>query len=138
MKGIIIALIIGIVIGGIVAFVYVDGKSGVGGFAGNIHPLSASISSTDEVGPDENVRVVASSTNRAYLSIQSDGNGNVPVYCEANGDNLAVSGEGIKLATSSNDMLYEFTSDKGNLFGGSLRCTATASTTLLIQQYLIR
>lgn len=94
----------------------------------------ASTDSTDEVGPDENVQVVAT-TSRSYLKITSEGGGNVPVYCKADADKEAVTSEGIKLATSTS-MSHEWAGDKGNLYRGGVRCTATASTTILISEYL--
>lgn len=138
MKKIIIISIIFLIgisyIGGLVIIQTNKENKNIGKIA-DIHPLQANISSTDEVGPQENVRIVATSTNRVALTVMSTGSGDVPVYCEAAGDNDATSGEGIMLATSTS-MIYEWTFDKGNLFGGALSCTATASTTVLIQQFL--
>ena len=132
---IIIGIIVVVLIGGY--FMFSNNFSG-GGFAGSILPLSANISSSVEIGPDEDNRVFASSTRRVYASLMViEAPGISAVYCEANGDAAATSGEGILLA-STTSRLYEFTSDKGNLFAGSLRCTATASTTVLIQQFIVR
>lgn len=134
MKELITALLAAFV--AVVAFTFISGSSAsIGGVVANTptHTV-ASVSSTDEVGPQENVRVVATTSRRSYLLLTSEGDGNVPVYCEGDQDKAATSGEGVRLSTST-DMSFEFSADKGNLYVGSVRCTATASTTLLIVEY---
>ncbi len=92
------------------------------------------VSNNVEIGPQEDNRLVATTSRRSYLLITSEGNGNVPVYCEADADVAATASEGIKLSTTTS-MAYEFTASRGNLYVGSVRCTATASTTVLVTEF---
>jgi hypothetical protein len=97
---------------------------------------NANTSSVVTVGPQENVRVVATTSRRSYLRLQA-GTGIADAYCEAQADAPATSGEGIMIGTTTSATynVYEFTADKGNLYTGSLRCTASASTTLLVTEF---
>lgn len=98
----------------------------------------AASSSAVQVGPQENVRVVATSTNRSYLYLANDNiSSGVPIYCKADGDKEAGLNQGIKLATTTSGF-YEFSPEKGNAYYGSIRCTASASSTLTITSYNLR
>ena len=124
-----------IIIGGFVGMsLYLSPGSGGAINNGPTH-LDNKVSNNVEIGPDEDNRLVATTSKRTYLSIMSEGDGGVPVYCEADADVAATAGEGIKLSTSTS-MIYEFTANKGNLYVGSVRCTATASTTVLVQEFV--
>lgn len=95
---------------------------------------SAKQDSVVTVGPDTNVQVAAS-TSRAYLRIEND-DANYDIYCSADGDAPATSGEGIKLASSTNaggTAIYEISLDV-NGYDGAVRCTSLASTSLLIYE----
>ena len=126
---------------GIVAVALIGGyftftnNSSIGGVITNAPTYKDSnVSNNIDIGPDEDNRLVSTTSRRSYLLITSEGNGNVPVYCEASADVPATTQEGIKLSTSTS-MMYEFTADRGNLYVGSVRCTATASTTVLVTEF---
>lgn len=89
-----------------------------------------------QVGPQQNIRVVATTTNRNFLRLENDTLA-ADVYCSADGDKIAVSGEGIKLSSSTpGSPFFEF--DESLPYDGSVRCTAVASTSVSIVEYLIR
>lgn len=87
---------------------------------------------TDECGPQENVQLVATTSKRSYLYVgKADGDG-IIVSLGADNDNLAVVNEGAQVGSTTP---YEFSADKGNLYVGGVRCTASASTTVSVVQY---
>lgn len=131
-----IKIIIGIVVVALIGGYFMFSGNFAGGGAITNAPTYTdnNVSNNVEIGPDEDNRLVATTSRRSYLSVTSEGNGNVPVYCEANADAAATTQEGIKLATSTS-MMYEFTANRGNLYVGSVRCTATASTTVLVVEF---
>lgn len=94
--------------------------------------ISASKSQRVTVGPQSNVQILATGT-RSYAQITRD-TLNAAVYCNANGDRLAsttvTGGVSFKLSTSSGEV-YEFGLEK-NPYDGAVRCTATASTTIIV------
>lgn len=94
---------------------------------------TAASSSAVIVGPQQNIRIVATSSLRNYLYVAND-TGVSAVFCKADQDKEAVLSQGIKLATSTSNF-YEFTSSRGNLYVGAVRCTASASTTLILTEY---
>lgn len=129
--------IIGIVITVLViSFLYFL-NAGTGGYANILLPIGASVSTAIDVGPDQDIQILATSSSRTYVSLMTAGEGGAVVYCEANSDIAATSGEGVAIA-STTALLYEWTSDKGNLFSGALRCTSTATSTMFVQQFLNR
>ena len=94
--------------------------------------LTATTASIITVGPDTNVQISATSS-RSYLLVERD-NSVAAVYCNANGDAYAsttvTGGVSFKLATTTGEK-YEFDLDT-NSYDGAVRCTATASTTLIV------
>jgi len=90
------------------------------------------------VGPDTNVQVLASSS-RSYALIQRDGS-QAAVYCNGNGDagasTTATGGTSFKLSTSTGES-YEYHLEK-NPYSGAIRCTATASTSVIVYELRIR
>lgn len=96
--------------------------------------LSASKAQRVTVGPQTNVQVLAS-TSRSYAQITRD-TLNAAVYCNANGDRYAsttaTGGLSFKLSTSTGEV-YEFGLEK-NPYDGAVRCTATASTTIIVYE----
>lgn len=94
--------------------------------------VTATTASIVTVGPQTDVQISATSS-RSYLLVERD-NGVAAVYCNANGDRSAsttvTGGVSFKLSTSTGES-YEIELDK-NGYDGALRCTATASTTLIV------
>lgn len=95
--------------------------------------LNSATSSAIQVGPQQNVRVIATSTARSYLLLQKDDSNNTVIYCRADQDIAASVNQGIMLNATSTR--YEFTYGSGNRYGGAVRCTAAASTTLLVTEF---
>ena len=136
-KYIIIAIIVVIGMAFVLGMAFESNDANLGG-ADSLPPIVAASSTAVEVGPDENVQVIASSSRRSYLYIASDELIiDIPVYCRADGDKLAAVNQGIKLSTTTS-MVYEFTEDRGNMYGGAVRCTSAASSTLLVHEYSTR
>ena len=93
--------------------------------------ITANQSLIVEVGPDTDVQVLAS-TSRSYAMLSRDGQGS-PVYCNADGDAVAsttLDQASFKLSTSTGET-YEFHIEK-NPYDGAVRCTATASTSVIV------
>ena len=94
--------------------------------------LTANKSQRVTVGPQSNIQILAS-TSRTYAMVTRD-IGNAVVYCNANGDRFAsttaTGGVSFKLSTSTGET-YEFGLEN-NPYDGAVRCTATASTTLIV------
>lgn len=108
--------------------------SGVG--ASGPSYLVAATSSSVVVGPQQNIQIVATSSLRTYLEIMKD-LGDVSVYCRGDNDMPAIVNNGIKISTST-DNFYVWSEKKGNNYVGGLRCTASASTTVLVTAYTTR
>ena len=110
----------------------------LGGSAVNVPTFeSAATSSAVTVGPQQNIQIVATTSSRSYLLLTNGSASTTDshaIFCRADYDKAAVANQGIKLS-STTGMTYEFTADKGNLYVGAVRCTAAASTTLLLHEY---
>lgn len=106
--------------------------------------LSAATSSAIIVGPENSVQVVATSSRRSYLYLSLTGFNSIlnasttvgfgDVFCRADSDNFSAMNIGIRLSASSTPF-YEFTSSKGNLYTGGVRCSSRASTTISVTEY---
>ena len=125
-----------------IGMLVITNDSSIGGLVSNSPTYTSANTSTGiEVGPQENVRVVATTSARSYLLLQHSGYSIDPIFCEADSDKAATALQGIQLGalaiagSGTTTTAYEFSGDKGNLYVGSIRCTATASTTLLITEF---
>lgn len=100
--------------------------------------LTAKTNTIVTVGPDTNVQVLATTSDRAYAYFARE-NGVAAVYCNANGDQYAsttLPAVSFKLSTTSGEV-YEMYLEK-NPYNGAVRCTASASTTIIVSEYKVR
>lgn len=131
----IIGTLVFFAVAAIISFSFVPASSDAFGQY-TLPAVTASVSDTIEVGPQADVQIVASSS-RSYLYVAREDNVS-PVYCNADGDNAAVIGGATSfiLATSTSNY-YEMYLDK-NPYDGAIRCTAAASTTVVVLEYKTR
>ena len=89
------------------------------------------------MGPDSNVQVLATTSDRAYAYFAT-GSGVSAVSCNGNGDQLANSSTAVtfKLSTTTGHV-YEMYLEK-NPYNGAVRCTAAASTTIIVSEYKVK
>lgn len=129
---------IGVIIGAIIvgSYALTHYADAMGQFV--LPAIQASKATRVTVGPQSNIQVLASSS-RSYARITRD-TLNAAVYCNMNGDRHAsttvTGGVSFKLSTSSGET-YEIYQEK-NPYDGAVRCTATASTTVIVHELKVR
>lgn len=98
--------------------------------------LTANKNTVVTVGPDTNVQILAT-TSRAYANIAREGLV-AAVYCNGNGDQAANASTAVtfKLSTTTGEV-YEYFLEK-NPYDGAVRCTASASTTIIVSEIKIK
>ena len=128
-------VVIAVTVGFLVSTLSSDAQVG-----GTLPANTARHSDSVSVGPQEDIQVSASSSGRTYLALQYDTTSvGVDVWCNADQDNAATVGEGVLIASTTDDggkHVWSFAT--GNPYQGGVRCTASATTTILRTEYLVR
>lgn len=138
MKNIIISLIIGVVLGGIGAFVFIDDKNeAIGGIAGMGFYQTAT---SGVIAVTSDVQILSTTTQRALATICNDSA--QVVYLSLNQDiALLADGSNKGHRLNANGGCLEINTDNnGDIYWGAIRASSTneTSSNLIINEYKFR